>query len=289
MNYYERIQNAINFIENNLENDIKVEDMAREAYMSLSSFYRMFFSITGFQAKEYLINRRMCMACSELNSDKVKVIDIAIKYAYNSVYAFSRIFKKTTGYTPKTCAKEKHKYNFERIDIMNKYFINNENSDDYPDIKILSSLDKMQVAYCSYYGKNPEDGAFAIMKRWVKQNNIDYTDDNYRIFGYNTPDSNPSNDEYGYEVCVTIPNDLAVNDEQIKVKFLEKGQYAVISIDPKDNIGEQIMLGWERFSKWLKDSKFSYGDNQWLEEHLGFGEEFQHLGGVDLYMPIKEK
>lgn len=38
MNYYERIQKAIDFLEHNLENDIKAEDAAKEAYMSVSNF-----------------------------------------------------------------------------------------------------------------------------------------------------------------------------------------------------------------------------------------------------------
>ena len=96
VNYYERIQRAIDFMEDNLENDIKVENVAKEAYMSESSFYRIFFAITGYQAKEYLINRRMCSASKELSVEQAKVIDVAVKYAYNSVDAFSRIFKKVT-------------------------------------------------------------------------------------------------------------------------------------------------------------------------------------------------
>ena len=79
VNYYERIQKSIDFMEDNLENDIKVEEMAKEAYMSVSSFYRIFFAITGYQAKEYLINRRISRASKDLKEEQAKVIDIAMK------------------------------------------------------------------------------------------------------------------------------------------------------------------------------------------------------------------
>ena len=79
MNYYERIQKSIDFMEDNLENDIKVEEIAKEAYMSVSSFYRIFFAITGYQAKEYLINRRISRASKDLKEEQAKVIDIAMK------------------------------------------------------------------------------------------------------------------------------------------------------------------------------------------------------------------
>ena len=40
------------------------------------------------------------------------------------------------------------------------------------------------------------------------------------------------------------------------------------------------MMAWKRFNNWMMDSKYIYGEHQCLEEHIG---------GVDLYMPIKEK
>ncbi|WP_271712479.1 helix-turn-helix transcriptional regulator [Anaeromicropila herbilytica] len=75
MNYYERIQKSIDFMEDNLENDIKVEAIAKEAFISASSFYRIFFSITGYQAKEYLINRRISRASKDLKEEQSKVME----------------------------------------------------------------------------------------------------------------------------------------------------------------------------------------------------------------------
>lgn len=98
VNYYERIQKAIDFLEDNLENEIRAEEAAKEAYMSVSEFYRLFFAITGFQAKEYLIMRRMSLAAYDI-CQGMKVLD-AVKYAYTSADAFSRILKKVTLQAP---------------------------------------------------------------------------------------------------------------------------------------------------------------------------------------------
>lgn len=176
MNYYERIQESIDFIEKNLENEIKVEEMAKVAFMSISNFHRIFFAITGCQAKEYLIKRRMSQASSELKTGQVRVTDLAMKYSYDSVDAFSRIFKKITGYTPSTCAHELYQYKFERLNVMEKYFMEGDEGqmEKYPEIKVLKKLPRLRVAYYCFYGKCPEDGAFAVMKRWVLQNKIDY-------------------------------------------------------------------------------------------------------------------
>ena len=291
VNYYERIQRAIDFMEDNLENDIKVEEIAKEAYMSTSNFFRMFFAITGYQVKDYLIHRRMDRAFYELRHCHRKVIDVAFTYSYNSVDAFSRIFKKITGYTPSTCAKGIYQYKFERMNVMEKYFetSNQEIGNDYPDIKVIRNLPQMRVAYYCYYGENPEDGAFSVMKEWVLKQVLDYKNNDYRIFGYNTPDTDATAREYGYEVCITISPEMKVEDDKVKVKTLPGGCYAVMSISRKESLGDEIMLGWNRFSKWLEGSKYVYGDAQWLEEHLEIGDGFEHLGGVDLYLPIKEK
>ncbi|GKX68860.1 effector binding domain-containing protein [Inconstantimicrobium mannanitabidum] len=292
MNYYERIQKAINYIEENLEEKITIKEVAREAFMSESNFYRMFLAMVGYSVKEYIRLRRIDEATHDLRCEEMRVIDVAVKYAYDSVDAFSRAFKSATGFLPSSFHNSKHEFNFERIDIMEKNFEtqNSKHMEEYPDIKVLKNLDPMKVAYYCYYGENPEDHAFGVIKEWLNKNKIDVNKSGCRIFGYNNPNpSSPGQKEYGYEVCITIDDSLVVEDEKVKTKNLDGGLYAVIGIKRSEDIGLEIMKGWQRFNKWMKGSKYVYGGHQWLEEHLGFSEDGEHIGGVDLYMPIAEK
>lgn len=291
MNYYQRIQKSIDFIEGSLDTDIKVEDAAREAFMSVSVFHRMFFAIAGYLPKEYIRLRRISLAADEIKAGNSRIIDIAVKYAYDSADSFSRAFKSVTGFLPSRYSESTRDYSFERIDIMDKYFEvqDKELLEKYPDIKILKEIQPMRVAYYCYYGENPEEGAFKVMNDWVLKNNIDLNNSNYRIFGYNAPDGENSKEGYGYEVCITIPDDIVVDDELIKVKNLEGGLYAVIAVERDECIGDNIAKGWNRLQKWLEGSKYVYGGRQWLEEHLGFSEQAEHIGGIDLYMPIMLK
>lgn len=292
MNYYERIQKAIDFLEDNLENEVRMEAAAKEAYMSVSNFYRLFFAITGYQAKEYLINRRMSLAARDMRRG-TKVLDAAVACSYASADAFSRTFKKVAGFSPSACSRENADYQFERINVMDKYFEipDKEMNEQYPDIKILKEMPPMRAACFRYYGKKPEAGAFAVMSEWVRQEKLDIRSGNYRIFGYNAPDCDPAAEEYGYEVCVTIPDDMEVTDEKVTTKRIGGGLYAVISIErtKEEELGEGIMRGWKRFLNWLEGSRYAYGDAQWLEEHLGFDDAFTHTGGVELYMPVRLK
>lgn len=77
----------------------------------------------------------------------------------------------------------------------------------------------------------------------------------------------------------------------MKRRMLSGGKFAVTSVkrEGKEDIGEGIMLAWKRFNEWLRVSKYTWGGKQYLEEHLGFSEEDTHIGGVDLYVSIRDE
>ena len=293
MNYYERIQRSIDFIESNLENTIDINLAAQAAYMSLSNFYRMFFALAGYSVKEYIRLRRISLAVADIVKN-ICIIDIAVKYGFESGDSFSRAFKRITGYLPSEFRRQNKQFSFERMSIMDKYFKiqDKELLERYPDIKVLKELEPTKVAYYNFFGADPENNAFRVMMEWVDKSGLKIDEGKHRIFGYNSPSPQSDNQtEYGYEVCITIDDNCEVNHPQVKTKLLQGGQYAVTSVKREDGqeLGEGIMLAWKRFGNWLSDSKYIYGGHQELEEHPGFDEKLNHTGGIDLYMPISEK
>ncbi|MBP3609624.1 MAG: helix-turn-helix domain-containing protein [Lachnospiraceae bacterium] len=105
-NWIEGIQNAISYMEENLTEDIKVKDVAEKAYVSEFHFQRIFSALCGFSVGEYIRNRRMTLAAKELEASDVKVIDVAVKYGYDSPDSFAKAFIRFHGITP-SAAKEK--------------------------------------------------------------------------------------------------------------------------------------------------------------------------------------
>jgi len=294
MNYYERIQKSIDYIESNLENQIDLEAAAQKAFMSLSSFYRMFFALMGYTIKEYIRLRRISLAALEISNSSICLIDIAVKYDFDSGDSFSRAFKRITGFLPSEYRRHNKLYSFERMSIMDKYFEIQDKKllEKYPDIKVLKKLEAIRVAYYCYFGKSPESNAFAVMRDWISKSGLNLNEQKHRIFGYDNPSpASQEQEEYGYEVCVTIGDDITINDAKIKEKVLEGGLYAVTGVKRNENgdIGNEIMATWSRFRNWISDSKYVYGGHQWLEEHLEFDDDFNHVGGIDLYMPIIER
>ena len=174
MNYYEQIQKSIDFIERNLEESIDISMAANEAYMSQSNYYRLFFAMVGYSVKEYIRKRRISKAAQELRNSNISIMDIAVKYDFDSRDSFSRTFKRITRFLPSQYRQEGSVYTFERIDLMEKYYDiqDKELLEKYPDIKVLKTLEPMKVAYYNYYGKNPEGEAFSVINEWLKKSGL---------------------------------------------------------------------------------------------------------------------
>ncbi|WP_342716111.1 AraC family transcriptional regulator [Bacillus paramycoides] len=91
---------AMQYIENNLTDEIDFKEVAKIAYCSEYHFKRMFSFLAGVSLSEYIRCRRLTLAAFELKDNDAKVIDIAIKYGYNSPDSFARAFQNLHGITP---------------------------------------------------------------------------------------------------------------------------------------------------------------------------------------------
>jgi AraC family transcriptional regulator len=104
--WIEGIQNAIEYIEDNLTEELNIQDIAEKACVSAFYFQRIFNILCGFSVGEYIRNRRLSIAAEELSKADAKVIDVAIKYGYDSPDSFTRAFTKFHGISP-SMAKSK--------------------------------------------------------------------------------------------------------------------------------------------------------------------------------------
>lgn len=100
MEWLRNLNNAINYIEENLEGTISYDEAARIACCSTSYFQRMFAYVAGLSLSEYIRCRKMTQAAFELQSGELKVLDIGLKYGYMSPTAFNRAFKSVHGISP---------------------------------------------------------------------------------------------------------------------------------------------------------------------------------------------
>ena len=100
MGWHDRMNRAIEYIESNLANKIDMEKAAQFAYQSAVGFQRTFSIVTDMSVSEYVRRRRLSLAAFELQNSDVRIIDIALKYDYDSPDAFTRAFKEIYGLPP---------------------------------------------------------------------------------------------------------------------------------------------------------------------------------------------
>ena len=116
---------TIDFIEENLQNDISVQDTAKKAGYSIYHFIRLFEGITGHTPKDYILRRRISESCKEIFNSNRKLIEICFDYQFNSPEVFSRAFKRILGVSPR--------------EITKKQF--------YPEQQLLSPIDRESIAH----------------------------------------------------------------------------------------------------------------------------------------------
>lgn len=108
MDQLKNLNDAINYIEKNLTNEINFQEVAKKAFCSEYHFKRMFTFLSGISLSEYIRRRRLTLAAFELKEQNKKIIDIAIKYGYNSPDSFTRAFYQLHGLTPTEARQNGH-------------------------------------------------------------------------------------------------------------------------------------------------------------------------------------
>ena len=100
MSHLSEMQRAIDFIEEHLLSGVTYTDAARHLFMSGYHFHRLFSAAAGLTVSEYIRKRKLSLAAQELLSSDVRIIDLALKYGYESPESFSKAFSKFHGQSP---------------------------------------------------------------------------------------------------------------------------------------------------------------------------------------------
>lgn len=106
-----RITQALEFIEANLTEDIKTDDIANRLYCSKSSLEKLFKVVTNMSIKDYSVRRRMSLAAKDISKDcSISIMDLAMKYGYGSNEAFTRAFRSIWHVTPSAYRKNPSRF-----------------------------------------------------------------------------------------------------------------------------------------------------------------------------------
>ena len=100
MNIIKLFNDTVNYIETVLDGEIDEKKISSLSGYSYPMFSRLFSMLTEITLSEYIRTRRLTEAAIDLRDTDEKIIDIAMKYGYESPDAFGAAFKKFHGFTP---------------------------------------------------------------------------------------------------------------------------------------------------------------------------------------------
>ena len=301
--YINRINLAIDYIEKNIKNKIKLEDIAKASGFSSFHFHRIFKSIMNENLNHFIRRVRIEKAASMIfTNPNYTITDIAIKNGFSSSQAFSREFKLFFNITPSEYKNSKIRYieskkgkdyildfhyneNNSRPTIYYKSLINKNMK---VEIKTLPDMTLAYIRHIGPYKNNPNlfEELFSKLCNWAGPRNLIDKDSKFLCIYYDGPEITDES-KLRLDVCLNISKDIKV-DNEIGKQEIKGGEYAItrcIVKDPKD-----YEKYWnELYLNWLPQSGYQPEDKPPFEM---YPTECKLENGdmiVDICIPVKKK
>lgn len=127
MHAWEAIQKTLDYIEEHIGEDIKIEVLAETASLSLFYYQRLFSRLVKKPVREYIKLRRMAIVLEVLQNKNNRILDIALEYGFGSHETFTRAFKEAYGMTPEQYREKPVSLNrFDKPDLLLGYTLIDE-------------------------------------------------------------------------------------------------------------------------------------------------------------------
>lgn len=280
MNILNELNEACNYIENNIENEIDIKEIARITNQSTDSINRFFVSMLGITIKEYIRKRRLSLAVYDLQNSDEKITDIAFKYGFNSYDSFCKAFLNQHNVRPTQAKNPSCEVN---IFPPATFEINVKGAQK---IKFkICDLEEFEVYGIS---KNFNCQSSDRFKQEKEMWSIDYEHYPEKICqGY---------DGIWYGIFENGKYSIARKKEDVEFNGLEKikiksGKYAVFTTDKGGYAGDELSKTHELiFNSWLKDTQYNIKREYIIEVfHLATDREKRRKNRYyEIYIPINE-
>lgn len=294
VDYYDRVQRSVDFIEERLTQDIELEAVAKEAYCSLFHFHRIFQALIGDSMKEYIRKRRLSLAGREIACSDIKIIDIALKYGYETPEAFTKAFKKFHGMTPMECRKLEGPFVFrEKVSVITykTQLVSGGRSMNY---KIIEK-DEFKIVGREIRVRNDNGDNYKSVPQFWKEC---LADGIYEKFGKLKNRVNPKDNvvlgmcsdfdginTFSYFICTEVSNSGDLLENMVQ-KTIPSAKYAVFTA--KGKLPEAIQGAWkEIYGTWFLQSGYERTDGPDFELYDKRCEINDENCEVDIYIPIK--
>ena len=233
MDWITGMQKAIDYIEANLTEEIDYEKVAAESFSSSYHFQRVFSILCGYTLGEYIRLRRLSLAGAELANGKEKVIDIALKYGYDSPDSFAKAFQKFHGITPSQARTDgSNLKSFSRMSIkisLEGGTIMNYRIETKPQITLLGFKKRFEGTPYDELRHKQEEDFFITTKahQWMLKGMANDKLSDYCVL------TNMDDDGYDFYIAATIDNwerNNLYNSKVTGIDFMDKFKFEDIVI-----------------------------------------------------------
>ncbi len=282
--YIKRINQVVDYVEANIDKDIKLQDLAEIACFSQYHFHRIFNMLMKETPKDFLRRIRVERAALMLKSTEQSMGDIAFYCGFSSQATFSRAFKDRFRVSPsewkkgerqrllsisnskecKTESKNEQTLKNSKLyfEYVNKFLSNYRIGKTEMKVSI-QNFDEMQVAYvANHEGYNEEKIGIAWEKvcAWAGPKGLLNQATNYIGIGFDDPKVT-SPDKCRYYACVTVPKGTEVSGE-VGLYKISAGRYAIYRVEV---YGNEIEGSYIEFGAWLTANGYEPADSPSLE------------------------
>lgn len=258
--YRSRINKVIDYINENIDRSILLEELATVASFSPFHFHRIFLAVTGETVNNFTNRVRLENAARLLKFSKKSVSRIAIECGFSSSSTLSRSFSQYFGISPSSYRNSKEIKNSKirkELFPVNEYHCSMSEEELQANFPVeIRELPLRRIAYIRVLDSFKEGvvlTAFGEIIEWAEKMNLF---DSQTFFGMSIDDPLVTpKEKYRYEVCVTIPESLKmVSGGNIETMLLPKCKYAVVSVSGDFN--KVATATNYMFNNWLINSLY---------------------------------
>lgn len=287
MSYVERVQRSVDFIEQNLREDITLDGIANAAAFSPYHFHRVFSLTVGETIKNYIRKRRLTEAAYELRDSNRRILDIAFEYRFESQESFSRAFKKLFSVSPAIYRSlTKYPKFYEKKVLTEEGIMHRAKG-----IEVKSEIinkETFWVVGMEYRGSKEHHGE--IPKLWGKFDgrSKEISNRQGKVVSYGVCFSTPSmlqKDEFYYMASVPVTSSDDVPEGMV-AKEIKGGDFVVITHKgPISKISDTLDYV---YGSWLPKSGFDPDDRANLELYDQRFKFEDPESEFDILVPIKK-
>ena len=285
MDWLDKMNGALNYIEEHLMEEIDLNEVSKKACCSNYNFQRMFSFVADVPLAEYIRKRRLSMAAMELLSTEERIINIALKYGYDSPVSFTRAFYSVHGINPsevkKTGAKIKSypRISFEitikGVEAMN-YRI-----EDMDEFRLVGYKERMNLKNGENFKRIPE--FWTEINRSGKCNEMMQYNDNANLYCMGVC-ANEGEEGFDYYIATGSDKEIPEGMEEL---IVPASTYVIFECIGKMPEGQQKV--WKRiFTEWFPTSNYDIVNGpqlEWYSEGDGSSEDYRS----EIWIPVKKK